>query len=142
MFVVDASITLAWCFDDETATGADRVLERLEREEAVAPAIWPLEVANGLWTAERRGRLDAVEVPRLRALLAVLPVEIAPVELSTALFDVLEAARTYELTAYDAAYLGLAGPAASRWRRPTSDFGPPASGRASSWWPEPDPDPL
>lgn len=108
MFVIDASITLAWCFDDESSVDADRVLARLEQEEALAPAQWPLEIANALRTAERRGRLDASELPRLRALLAALPVEVAPVELTTATGGVLEAARTHDLTAYDAAYLDLA----------------------------------
>jgi predicted nucleic acid-binding protein len=58
VFVVDASVALAWCFDDQASGTADEVLGRLEHEEAIAPAIWPLEVANGLRTAERRGRLD------------------------------------------------------------------------------------
>jgi predicted nucleic acid-binding protein len=38
----------------------------------------------------------------------VLPVEIAPVELSTALWSVLEVARAHDLTAYDTTYLDLA----------------------------------
>jgi predicted nucleic acid-binding protein len=108
MFVIDASITLAWCFDDESSLGADRILDRMEHEEALAPAHWPLEVANALCTAERRGRMDASDLSRLRALLAALPVEIAPVELTTATGGVLEAARKYGLTVYDAAYLDLA----------------------------------
>jgi len=108
MFVIDASITLAWAFDDESSAAADVVLDRLEREEALAPAHWPLEDANALRTAERRGRLGAGDLARLRGLLAALPVEIAPVELSTALGSVLEAARTNDLSAYDAAYLDLA----------------------------------
>lgn len=108
MFVIDASITLAWCFEDESSGDADAVLDRLEREPALAPAHWPLEVANALRTAERRGRIDVTDLPRLQALLAALPVEIAPVELSTAIGGVLEAARMYELTTYDAAYLHLA----------------------------------
>ena len=47
-------------------------------------------------------------MPRLRVLLAALPVEVAPVELTTATGGILEAARTYDLTAHDAAYLELA----------------------------------
>jgi len=60
MFVVDASVALAWCFSDETTEGADRVLG-----------------------------LQAVE-------------------LGAAVGEVLEAARAYDLTACDAAYLVLA----------------------------------
>jgi len=108
MFVIDASVTLAWCFDDESSPAADAVLDRLEREDALAPAHWPPEVANALRTAERRGRLDPTDLGRLRGLLSGLPVEIAPVELSTALWSVLEVARAHELTACHAAYLDLA----------------------------------
>ena len=107
-FVLDASIALAWCFDDESSPAADVVLDRLEREGAVAPAHWPLEVANALRTAEARGRLGPSDVVRLRALLTALPVELAPVEVATALHGVLETARMQRLTAYDAAYLDLA----------------------------------
>ncbi len=106
-FVLDASVALAWVFDDEASPDAERVLQRLEREPAIAPAHWPLEVANALRTAERRGRLTAAELPALRSMLTALPIEIVPVELSTAI-GVLETARKHDLTAYDATYLDLA----------------------------------
>ena len=108
MFVMDASIALAWCFEDEAGDGADAVLDRLGRERAMVPAHWPLEVANALRTAERRGRIAAAELADLRALLAALPVDVVPVEVPTALYQVLDAARLRDLTAYDAAYLDLA----------------------------------
>ena len=108
MFVVDASVALAWCFVDEASPAADAALGRLEREEAVAPAIWPLEVANGLRTAERRGRLDQDDMPRMRELLLSLPVQVEPVALTEALGEITEAARRLDLTTYDAAYLQLA----------------------------------
>lgn len=75
----------------------------------MAPAVWPLEVANGLRTAERRGRVHAAELPRLRELLRALPVRVESVELAEALGQVLELARSLDLTAYDASSLELAG---------------------------------
>ena len=42
MFVLDCSVTLAWCFQDETNPYADDVLERLNLESAVVPSLWPL----------------------------------------------------------------------------------------------------
>jgi predicted nucleic acid-binding protein len=108
VFVVDASVALAWCFDDEASGTADEVLDRLEHDEAIAPAMWPLEVANGLRTAERRGRLDLADVARVRDLLQSLPIEVEVVDLRLALGEVTEIARSLELTAYDAAYLALA----------------------------------
>jgi predicted nucleic acid-binding protein len=107
-FVLDASVVLAWCFDDETDPVADAVLDRLAHETAIAPAHWPLEVANGLRTAERRGRLTGSDVSRLRSLLAALPVDVIQVEPSVALGSVLETARSHGLTTYDAVYLDLA----------------------------------
>jgi predicted nucleic acid-binding protein len=108
VFVVDASVALAWCFSDESSESADRALGRLEQDEALAPAIWPLEVANGLRTAERRGRLDLADLAHVRELLLSLPVQIESVLLGAALGEVMDVARQLELTAYDAAYLALA----------------------------------
>jgi predicted nucleic acid-binding protein len=107
-FVIDASIALAWCFEDEASPMADGVLSRLEDDEAVAPSIWPLEVANGLRSAERRGRIDEREVPAVVRLLVTLPIEIVPTPLDQALGDVLSLARAVGLSSYDAAYLDLA----------------------------------
>jgi predicted nucleic acid-binding protein len=108
VFVLDASIALAWCFEDEGTEAVDRVLDRLDREEAVVPAIWPLEVANGLRTAERRGRIDKADTFRVRELLLALPVLVEPVSLGDALGDIADLARSLDLTAYDAAYVALA----------------------------------
>lgn len=108
MFVVDASVALAWCFADEASELADRILDQLEHDEALTAAIWPLEVANGLRTAERRGRLDLADLSRVRELLVSLPVQVEGVPLDAALGEVTELARQLDLTAYDAAYLALA----------------------------------
>ena len=108
MFVIDASVTLAWCFTDESSAYADAVLDRLMIEEARVPAIWPFEVSNGLRSAERRGRLKTTEVARVRDLLVALPVTIDETELSDALGDILTLARTLGLSSYDASYVALA----------------------------------
>jgi predicted nucleic acid-binding protein len=107
MFVVDASITLAWCFDDEATTATETVLERLVLEGGVAPAHWPLEVANGLRFAGSSGRVTDDAISKAREIVRQLPVEIRPVETPTVL-SLIEPARRHDLTAYDAAYLGLA----------------------------------
>jgi hypothetical protein len=57
-FVVDASMTLAWCFSDESTAFTESVLDLLANgAEAIAPAIWPFEVANALLMGERRKRV-------------------------------------------------------------------------------------
>jgi predicted nucleic acid-binding protein len=108
VIVVDASVTLAWCLADEADEYADRMLDRVVQEGAVAPAQWPLEVANGLRSAERRGRLTETDIARATQLLADLGIEVVPVELPTATGAVLATAREHDLSAYDAAYLDLA----------------------------------
>ena len=91
-FVLDASIALSWCFADEATPATDALLDRLADEEAAAPALWRLEVANALAMAERRGRLSVVGLTRSVSLLQQL----------------VDLARAERLTVYDAAYLELA----------------------------------
>ena len=107
MFVVDGSIALAWCLDDETSPTADEVLHRLLIEGGIAPAHWPLEVANAFRSAQRRGRLDDGAVARARSIVLDLPVDVRPVETSTAL-GLIETAHRHDLSVYDAAYIELA----------------------------------
>ena len=107
-FVLDASIALAWCFADEATPATDALLDRLVDEEAVAPALWRLEVANGLTMAERRGRLSVAGLTRSVSLLQRLAVAIDPEGSDRAFRELLDRARSERLTVYDAAYLELA----------------------------------
>jgi len=55
--VLDASVAVAWCFEDESSDFTEGVLDLLASgTEALAPAIWPLELVNALLMAERRKR--------------------------------------------------------------------------------------
>ena len=107
-FVVDASVALAWCFEDEATPYAESVLDRLQQTEAAVPWIWPLEVANVLLTAERRQRLTEAQTVRLAQLLRGLPITIDTEGLTQALGSTLSLGREYGLSAYDTSYLELA----------------------------------
>jgi predicted nucleic acid-binding protein len=107
-FVLDASVTLAWAFDDERDREALAALERLRAEEAVVASLWPLEVTNGLLAAERRGRITAADGTRFLHLVRSLPVVVDPVARVRVFEATLALARKYGLTTYDAAYLELA----------------------------------
>jgi hypothetical protein len=48
VLVLDASVTLAWAFEDEVNAYPDFVLESLAEAKACVPTIWPLEVGNAL----------------------------------------------------------------------------------------------
>ena len=107
-FVLDASLALAWHFEDEASAYADRVLDRLGEDQAVVPSLWALEIANALVVAERRGRLSAADVARAADQFLGMPVSIQEESLQSALGPALALARTHKLSAYDAAYLELA----------------------------------
>jgi predicted nucleic acid-binding protein len=107
MFVVDASIALSWCFDDESTPTTDEVLHRLLLEGGIAPAHWPLEIANALRYAASSGRVDDAAMTRAESIVRDLPIDVLPVETSTAL-GLIEPARRHDLSVYDAAYLELA----------------------------------
>ena len=56
-FVVDSSVALNWCFEDERTPATAALLDRVGALGAVAPQHWPLEALNSLMMAERRNRL-------------------------------------------------------------------------------------
>lgn len=107
-FVLDASVTLSWCFEDEADAAGDAVLRRLAGGRAAVPAVWPLEVANVLLGAERRGRIGAAEARRFLVLLEALPIEVDAHGLARAPREALQLARAHGLSVYDATYLELA----------------------------------
>ena len=107
-FVLDASVTLAWAFEDEGGEYAREVLARLEREEACTTALWPLEISNGLLVAERRGRIEPADSARFARLLLSLPIVVEPVDRRRVFEQTRTLARRWNLSAYDAHYLELA----------------------------------
>ncbi len=107
-FVIDCSVAVTWCFEDEATAASDGLLDRLGDAPAAAPAIWPLELGNVLVMAERRGRIDAAQLAECVALLRELPVAIDEETPQRALDEVLALARAEGLTTYDASYLELA----------------------------------
>ncbi len=107
-FVIDCSVAVTWCFEDEATAASDGLLDRLGDEPAAAPAIWPFELGNVLAMAERRGRIDAAQLAECVALLRELPVAIDEESPQRALNEVLALARAEGLTTYDASYLELA----------------------------------
>jgi predicted nucleic acid-binding protein len=108
VLVVDASIALTWCFEDEVTAATEAIGTRVDSEGAIVPGLWRLEVANTLLLAERRGRIDRSDVEQRLELLAALPISIDADTGIRAWTDTLLLARAERLTLYDAAYLELA----------------------------------
>lgn len=107
-FVIDNSIVMSWCFEDEGNSYAEAVLESLEAGRAFVPAIWPLEVGNVLLVAERKKRLSRASAVRFLDLLVGLPISVEQEPPDRMLKEILSLAREHELSTYDASYLDLA----------------------------------
>ena len=107
-FVLDASVTLAWCFDDESTPAAWALLDRLKSAPAHVPALWALEIGNILLGAERRRRITQARATEFLGILGDLDIRTDPEAPGRAFRDVLPIAREQRLTTYDASYLELA----------------------------------
>lgn len=107
--VLDASITLSWCFPDEQSALSMQVLDRLTAgDEAVVPFFWSLEVLNSLLVGERRGRIAPAQTAAFLDMLSALNpiIDYAPLERING--TIQELCRTHGLTPYDALYVELA----------------------------------
>jgi predicted nucleic acid-binding protein len=109
-FVVDCSVVVSWCFSDENSPFATGVLAALTspEAEALAPPILPLELANVLLAAERRGRLNTAKSARFLKLLFALPIAFDGTPPEQNLDAIAELGRHHGLSSYDASYLELA----------------------------------
>ena len=106
--MLDASVTLPWCFQDETSEYADRILDRLPGNLAHTTHMWPLELINAFVVAERRRRTLPADTVRYLTFLRPLPIQVHPYDWETAFGRTLLLSRSYGLTSYDAGYLELA----------------------------------
>ncbi len=106
--VVDASTALTWCFEDEVPGNDPRVLKKVHDEGAVVPAVWPVEVTNGLLQGLRRQRLDQAELTRYLSLLGLLNIQVTEAASEHTFSRVLDVGMALSLTAYDASYIELA----------------------------------
>jgi predicted nucleic acid-binding protein len=107
-FVIDASVALCWCFEDEATEATDQLLKRLQDAIAVVPSHWYIEISNVLALSERRRRITPADTAEFIGLLETLMIDPDEETPGRAFGQVLGLARSERLTAYDAAYLELA----------------------------------
>ena len=107
-FVLDCSVTMAWCFEDERTAATDALLARVVDAGAIAPFLWPLEVTNVLLNAVRRKRIPPDAVNQVAQRIAALPIVIDKDGAELVWSNTLQLAERYALTSYDACYLELA----------------------------------
>ncbi|UCC27122.1 MAG: type II toxin-antitoxin system VapC family toxin [Gemmatimonadales bacterium] len=106
--VLDASVALAWCFEDEGGGYPVAVLEALQEKQALVSPVWPYEVTNGLIAAEQRHRMKVSESQEAGELLLSLPITVDAIPVHRVFDTVRRLARTHGVSTYDAASLELA----------------------------------
>jgi predicted nucleic acid-binding protein len=105
-FVLDASVTLCWCFRDEQNPLADAAFALLRNgADAVVPTLWWFEIRNGVTLGLRKRRIDEIEMTAFFMRLTEMLIHVTRLPET---FAVLALARRHSLTFYDAAYLELA----------------------------------
>ena len=81
-FVLDASVALAWCFEDTEDAAEERAVELIRRERAAVPARWPAEVVSTLLAAERNNQLGSDDSGRFLSFYHRLVIHIDEQHLS------------------------------------------------------------
>lgn len=107
--VVDASISLAWCFPDEQGPASLVVRERIRSgDRALVPAFWAVEVLNAVLLGERRGRITRKESEAFLDDVRTLDPILDYASLEQIAGPIQAICRDHNLTPYDALYVELA----------------------------------
>jgi predicted nucleic acid-binding protein len=107
--VIDASVVLKWFLaDEEYSQSALALLDKYVsfELEIVASSLLEYEVLNGLFIAKKRGRIEQEKV--MMAVEGFLSLEIEQKNISSIYQKVMHFSEAYNLTVYDASYLGVA----------------------------------
>ena len=109
-FVLDAVITMAWCFTGEATEFTETLLSRLADliDRALVPALWLYEVVNVAELAARKGRITEEKAGAFLESRADLPIEIEDPTRPLVFASARALASRYKITGYDAAHLELA----------------------------------
>lgn len=110
-FVLDASVALLWLVPQTNPAGveyAESVLMALKSSQAVAPPLLTLEIANVIAKVEAKGMVTEANSQHYLSLFGRLNIVMDETSATHALGSILNLARRYKLSAYDASYLELA----------------------------------
>ena len=106
--VLDASFTFQWLFKNEALPESEECLRQINFGEVLVPALWHVEITNGVGMASRRERITQQELPGVFGLLRTLPIVVDQPPLQRWRVDILALMQIHRLTAYDASYLEIA----------------------------------
>lgn len=110
-FVLDASVTIRWAFQDGSAADrayADQVLDSLLSASAVVPALWYTETIHVLRCAEDDKKLGESALTGFVYRLGQLPINLDAASPAGVQLAVAAISREYKLSGYGAQYLELA----------------------------------
>ncbi|MDX8407607.1 MAG: type II toxin-antitoxin system VapC family toxin [Mariprofundaceae bacterium] len=107
-WIMDCSIAAAMGLPDESSAIADAFLLQMESNEIWVPSLWWHEIGNVIVSARRRSRISDNDASGLMQLYGNLPVSTDTVSGSGLMERIHRLSITYQLSAYDAAYLELA----------------------------------
>lgn len=102
-FILDCSVAITWCFEDENNDYSKFVLNYCMKHGATVPSLWKLEITNTLLVSEKRNRLYIADTVKFIDLYNSLPLNISNFNFS--IHEIIQGARSNNLTAYDATYL-------------------------------------
>ena len=107
--VIDASVVLKWFLVDEKhGQNALKILDEYIADEVdlLGPSLLEYEVINGLFVAQKKGRVGEEKI-RL-ALDGFAGLEIKMREVSHLYSQIMDYCQAYKCSAYDASYLAMA----------------------------------
>lgn len=107
-YVLDCSIAVSWCFEDEASEEADQLLLKVQEQGALVPALWYLEFGNVLIQAKKKGRISEFQLMTSMDLIRQLPISTDPISPNKTMNVIMLLATQHGLTTYDASYLELA----------------------------------
>jgi hypothetical protein len=122
-FVLDVSLSGAWCFADEAREPAWAILGRLQGGRAHVAALCLRQTADVLVQAERRSPISPTAIRTYLGILEGLPISVDQPSTASAWHDALALARSHRLPCYDGRLPGAGsapGPAPGHARQ-----GPP-----------------
>lgn len=102
-FILDCSVAITWCFEDEKNEHSKFVLNYCMKHGAIVPYLWKLEITNTLLVSEKRNRLHIADTVKFIDLYNSLPLNISNFNFS--IHEITQTARSNNLTTYDTTYL-------------------------------------
>jgi predicted nucleic acid-binding protein len=109
--VLDHSVVMRWFFGDGTENDLEyaiHVLEAMSTSTALVPVVWRLEVVNVIARAEAKNLVTEANSEAFIMMLEKLDIHLPGSTTKKIAGTVLQLARRYALSSYDASYLNLA----------------------------------